>query len=97
MDQPKIHADDRMRWRMLAYLSIALVFSWSTWFSAIAVIPQLSGIWELSPSAAARLTIAVQLGFVVGAAVANALLLVADGVEFGKIAGWPSGFLLPPL
>ena len=44
MDQPKIHADDRMRWRILAYLSIALVFAWSTWFSVTAVVPQLREI-----------------------------------------------------
>jgi hypothetical protein len=77
MDQPKIHANDRIRWRMLAYLSIALVFSWSTWFSATAVIPQLRDIWALSPSAAAWLTIAVQLGFVVGA-VLSSLFNIAD-------------------
>ena len=119
MNQPKIHADDRMRWRMLAYLSIALVFSWSTWFSATAVIPQLRDIWALSPSAAAWLTIAVQLGFVVGAvisslfniadivasryvimvgamgaATANALLLVADGPEYGIPLRFATGFFL---
>ena len=119
MDQPKIHADDRMRWRMLAYLSIALVFSWSTWFSATAVIPHLRDIWALSPSAAAWLTIAVQLGFVIGAvisslfniadivasryvimagaigaAAANSLLLVANGVEFGIPLRFATGFFL---
>jgi hypothetical protein len=119
MAQPKIHADDRMRWRMLAYLSIALVFAWSTWFSATAVIPQLRDIWALSPSAAAWLTIAVQLGFVVGAvisslfniadivpsryvimagaigaAAANSLLLVADGVELGIPLRFATGFFL---
>ena len=79
MAQPKIHADDRMRWRMLAYLSIVLVFAWSTWFSATAVIPQLRDIWALSPSAAAWLTIAVQLGFVVGAVISS-LFNIADVV-----------------
>jgi MFS family permease len=77
MDQRKIRADDNMRWRMLAYLSISLVFSWSTWFSATAVIPQLRSTWELSPSAAAWLTIAVQLGFVVGAVISS-LFNIAD-------------------
>jgi hypothetical protein len=44
MNQRKIYAGDRMRWRMLAYLCIALVFAWSTWFSATAVILQLRDI-----------------------------------------------------
>jgi hypothetical protein len=44
MNQPNFHAGDRMRWRMLAYMSIALVFAWSTWFSATAVILQLRDI-----------------------------------------------------
>jgi MFS family permease len=47
----------------------------STWFSASAVIPQLRGEWNLSNSAAAWLTIAVQLGFVCGALVSSILNL----------------------
>lgn len=47
----------------------------STWFSASAVIPQLREAWDLSPSAAAWLTIAVQLGFVSGALVSSLLNL----------------------
>jgi MFS family permease len=70
-------AENNMRWRMLAYLAIALVFSWSTWFSASAVIPQLRLIWTLSPSTSAWLTIAVQLGFVVGAVISS-LFNLAD-------------------
>ena len=77
MHQRKIPADDKLRWRILAYLSISLVFSWSTWFSATAVIPQLRSIWTLSPTTSAWLTIAVQLGFVVGAVVSS-LFNLAD-------------------
>jgi len=47
----------------------------TTWFSASAVIPQLRGEWNLSDSAAAWLTIAVQLGFVCGALVSSLLNL----------------------
>lgn len=47
----------------------------STWFSASAVIPQLRQAWDLSSSAAAWLTIAVQLGFVTGALVSSLLNL----------------------
>lgn len=49
----------------------------TTWFSASAVIPQLRAAWDLGPTGAAMLTIAVQVGFVVGA-VASAATGVAD-------------------
>jgi len=62
-------------WRALALLAITLVLSMSTWFSASAVIPQLRREWVLSDSAAAWLTIAVQLGFVCGALVSSLLNL----------------------
>jgi MFS family permease len=51
----------------------------TTWFSASAVIPQLRQEWSLSPTAAAWLTIAVQLGFVCGA-LASAFLNLSDVV-----------------
>lgn len=57
--------------RALAALAVALVLSMSTWFSATAVVPQLREQWALSPGTAAWLTIAVQLGFVVGALLAS--------------------------
>jgi MFS family permease len=47
----------------------------TTWFSASAVIPQLRAEWALSATAAAWLTIAVQLGFVCGALVSSLLNL----------------------
>ena len=65
------------RWRALALLAITLVLSMTTWFSASAVVPQLRGEWGLSATAAAWLTIAVQLGFVCGALV-SAFLNLAD-------------------
>jgi MFS family permease len=52
----------------------------STWFSASAVLPQLRAEWALSDSAAAWLTIEVQLGFVVGA-VGAALLNLSDVIR----------------
>jgi MFS family permease len=63
------------RWRALALLAVTLVLSMTTWFSASAVIPQLRGEWDLSTTAAAWLTIAVQLGFVCGALVSGFLNL----------------------
>ena len=47
----------------------------TTWFSASAVIPQLRGEWMLSDTAAAWLTVAVQIGFVCGALVSSVLNL----------------------
>jgi MFS family permease len=66
--------------RALVLLALALVLSMTTWFSASAVIPQLRDDWDLSSSAAAWLTIAVQLGFVLGALLSSALNL-ADVVS----------------
>jgi MFS family permease len=63
------------RWRALVLLAVTLVLAMSTWFSASAVIPQLRVQWELSDSAAAWLTIAVQLGFVCGALISSLLNL----------------------
>lgn len=67
------------RWRALALLAVTLVLSMTPWFSAAAVIPQLRAEWALSVSAAAWLTIAVQLGFVCGALVSS-LLNISDVV-----------------
>jgi MFS family permease len=66
--------------RALALLAVALVLSMTTWFSASAVVPQLREEWGLGSTAAAWLTIAVQLGFVAGALV-SAVLNVADVVS----------------
>ena len=68
------------RWRALALLATALVLSMTTWFSASAVVPQLRAEWTLSDTAAAWLTIAVQLGFVAGA-LASSVLNLADVVS----------------
>ncbi len=68
------------RWRALMLLAVVLILSMTTWFSASAVIPQLWGEWSLSDSAAAWLTIAVQLGFVCGALVSS-LLNLSDVVS----------------
>ncbi len=68
---------DRASLRALALLAAALVLSMTTWFSATAVVPQLRAEWDLGNTAAAWLTIAVQVGFVAGALVGSALS-VAD-------------------
>jgi MFS family permease len=55
-----------LRWRALAYLSLAELFALSLWFSATAVLPALSREWQLGDGGRAGLTIAVQLGFIIG-------------------------------
>lgn len=58
---------DRVALRALYVLATALLLSMTTWFSASAVVDQLSAHWELRASGAAMLTIAVQAGFIIGA------------------------------
>jgi MFS family permease len=112
-------ADLTGRRRALGLLSLALVLSMTTWFSATAVVPQLREEWALGDTASAWLTIAVQVGFVVGAlvssalsvadvfspravifagavgaAVANGVLLLADGGGVGLVARLATGFCL---
>jgi MFS family permease len=71
-------ADDHpRRWRMLALLAAAELLGMSLWFAASAVAPQLAQRWALTGSQTGWLTTIVQLGFVVGTAVA-ALLNLAD-------------------
>lgn len=64
-------------WKGLAVLASAMLFGMTTWFSATAVVPQLEAAWAITPGQAAWLTIAVQLGFVVGA-LGSAILSLAD-------------------
>jgi MFS family permease len=58
--------DPSRRWQALALLSVASLLAMSTWFSGTAVVRQLVAEWRLGGGEAAWLTIAVQLGFVVG-------------------------------
>jgi MFS family permease len=61
----------------LLSLALAMVLAMTTWFSAAAVLPQLRAAWSLSTGETAWLSIAVQLGFVVGALV-SALTNLSD-------------------
>ena len=55
------------RWSQLAILAAAVLLASSPWFSGSAVAPSLTTEWGLSGLDTALLTVAVQLGFVVGA------------------------------
>ncbi|UQG60875.1 MFS transporter [Marinobacter sp. M3C] len=62
-------------WSRLAVLASAMLLSMTTWFSATAVAPQLLLLWDMDSGQAAWLTIAVQVGFIVGALASAALSL----------------------
>lgn len=83
--------ENRGRWRALALLSVVLVLSISTWFSAAAVLPQLRELWVLNPTTSAWLTIAVQVGFVCGAIISSlfslADILAPRHIIFGGAVG----------
>src|SRR4030095_16040652 len=62
------------RWKALTLIALGELLAMSLWFSASAVSPALKAEWTLGDAAAAWLTLAVQLGFVVGtlsSAIAN--------------------------
>jgi MFS family permease len=67
-------AEPRGRWRLLAILATAQLLAFAPWFSASAVAPLLQADWSLGRLDLPFLTIAVQLGFAVGA-----LALAATG------------------
>jgi len=56
----------------------------ATWFSATAIVPELTARWGLSASAAAWLTIGVQVGFVAGA-LGSSLVNLADVVRLDRL------------
>lgn len=63
------------RRRVLLLVASAELLIMSLWFSATAAAPELSAEWGLTAGQTAWLTIAVQLGFVVGAFLSSALTL----------------------
>ena len=91
MGNPISEEENSGRWRALMLMSIVLLFSVSTWFSASAVIPQLRDLWELNPTSSAWLTIAVQIGFVTGAIISSlfnlADILAPRHIIFGGAVG----------
>ncbi|AYD02455.1 MFS transporter [Neorhizobium sp. NCHU2750] len=72
------------RWTMLATISLAVVLSFSTWFSATAIAPELKSAWALSDAEAGWLTNGVQLGFVIGALAAS-LFNLPDLIRMNRL------------
>ncbi len=64
----------------LYVLALAELFAMALWFSASAIIPQLTAAWSLTGAEKSWLTMSVQIGFVVGALL-SAFLTLADRVS----------------
>ncbi len=69
--------DPSSKRRTLLLLAAVELLAMSLWFSASAVLPQLTREWNLSGSAQAWMTMSVQIGFVLGA-LGGAALNIAD-------------------
>ncbi len=67
------------KWRMLGAISLAELLVMAVWFSASAIMNDLTDLWDLSASGQAWLTMAVQIGFVVGA-LGSAVFNLADRI-----------------
>ena len=68
------------KWRNLWLLTLAELLAMGLWFSASAVVPQLTEEWQLTGSQQSWLTMTVQAGFVVGA-IASAAINLADRIS----------------
>ena len=66
------------------FVSVATLLALSLWFSASAVIPQLTEEWGLTGSMQAWITMSVQIGFVIGA-LGSAVLNIADKIAAPKL------------
>jgi len=67
--------ESRSPGRQLGLLALAMVLGMTPWFSATVAAPGMIAEWKSGSGTAAWLTIAVQLGFVLGTLVSAALLL----------------------
>ncbi|HYX26483.1 MAG TPA: MFS transporter, partial [Thermoanaerobaculia bacterium] len=67
--------EERGKWRHVSLLALASLLGMSVWFSASAVVPQLTVEWRLSGALQSWLTTSVQIGFVAGALLSSLLTL----------------------
>ena len=72
------------KWYNIAILAVSALLAMGLWFSASAVLPQLTEEWGLSDSQKAWMTMSVQIGFVVGALL-SALLNLSDRISVRKL------------
>jgi len=72
------------KWRNLVLLVMAEVLIFGLWFSASAILPQITEEWQLSGADQSWMTMSVQVGFVFGALLI-ALLNLADRIPPGRL------------
>jgi MFS family permease len=72
------------KWWNVSLLALASLLAMSVWFSASAVVPQLTAEWKLTGALQSWLTTSVQLGFVAGALV-SALLTLSDRIPAQRL------------
>jgi MFS family permease len=72
------------KWRNLTLLAAAELLAMALWFSASAVVPQLTAEWQLTDGQKAWMTMSVQIGFVAGALL-SAVLNLADRVPVRRL------------
>lgn len=80
---------DSSKMGMLILLSLAEMMAMGVWFSASAVVPVLTRLWQLNGSGQAWLTMSVQIGFVVGA-LGSAILNLADRIAADRLLAFSS-------
>jgi len=83
-DRSGASEEPRGKWRNLLLLALAELLAMGLWFSASAVVPQLTAAWNLSGGERAWMTMSVQIGFVVGALLSAATNL-ADRVDIRRL------------
>jgi MFS family permease len=74
----------RGKWRHVSLLAAGELLAMGLWFSASAVVPQLTAEWGLGAGGRAWLTMSVQLGFVAGT-LASAVLNLADRMDARRL------------
>jgi len=72
------------KWRNLALLVTAEILIFGLWFSASAILPQMTEEWQLNGAVQSWMTMSVQVGFVVGALLI-ALLNLADRIPPSRL------------
>ena len=95
-------AEPAGRWAQVAVLATTVLLALVPWFSAASVAPVIAAEWQISRLETALLTVAVQLGFVVGALVVGfsgaadvipARRLIAGGALMAAAANAAFGLL----
>jgi MFS family permease len=74
-------------WSQLGVLSVAIVLSMAPWFAATVVAAPLSEALNLPAERSSWLTLAVQLGFVLGS-LTSAMFLLSDRWSARRLAAW---------